>query len=304
MLDFLKHILQNTPHVLTVLVVNENSLEDPLQYQVRPRQLRYTLIGTLSGVALVVFLLLVLTPIIEWLPGRSMEEVRSNARRTALRIASLEDSLAVQQAYIVQLSEVLVGGELNLAAEVGSAEGIPSIGEPVDPSYVESVLPSEDWSDHAQPALPVERMPAVAYVSVNPDLATRGYLSSLRLPFMSPVDGGLITRGFNAQIGHYAVDIAVQQGTNVRSVGDGYVIFADWTYSTGFVIAIHHADGYVTVYKHNQRLLKQVGDRVRDRETIAISGNTGEVTTGPHIHFELWHEGLAQDPKQFFIDIR
>lgn len=303
MQDFLKHILQNTTHTLTVLVVNRNSLEDPVQYTIQPRKLRFAFLGSLAGVALFMFLLFAFTPIIEWLPGRSMEDVRSDARETAVRIASLEDSLAVQQAYVSQISQVLIGGSMGIG-ESTVGEGAASVSEDVEVPVVEPMLQSEDWSDHAQPALPVERMPAVAYVSVTPDLVSRGYLSSLRLPFISPVDGGLTTRGFDAQIGHYGVDIAVQKGSNVRSVGDGYVIFADWTYSTGFVIAIQHADGYVTVYKHNQRLLKQIGDRVRDRETIAVSGNTGAVTTGPHIHFELWHEGLAQDPQQYFINIR
>jgi murein DD-endopeptidase MepM/ murein hydrolase activator NlpD len=67
-------------------------------------------------------------------------------------------------------------------------------------------------------------------------------------------------------------------------------------------MAIQHAKGYLSVYKHNQRLLKRAGDRVRSLEPIARSGNTGEVTTGPHLHFELWQNGLAQDPRRYFVD--
>ena len=126
------------------------------------------------------------------------------------------------------------------------------------------------------------------------------YLTSLQLPFLPPVDG-FITRGFDARTGHYAVDIAVEEGSMVQSIGDGYVIFADWTHEGGHTVAVQHADGYVSVYKHNQRLLKRVGDRVRARDPVAISGNAGEISTGPHLHFELWHEGLAQDPRYFFI---
>ena len=79
-------------------------------------------------------------------------------------------------------------------------------------------------------------------------------------------------------------------------MGDGYVIFADWTHEGGHVIVVQHANGYVSVYKHNQRLLKRVGDRVRDREAIALSGNTGEITTGPHLHFEVLINKRFVDP--------
>ena len=79
------------------------------------------------------------------------------------------------------------------------------------------------------------------------------------------------------------------------------MIFADWTHEGGYTVTVQHADGYLTVFKHNQRLLKRVGDRVRAREAVAMSGNSGEITTGPHLHFELWHNGLAQDPSFYFI---
>jgi murein DD-endopeptidase MepM/ murein hydrolase activator NlpD len=79
------------------------------------------------------------------------------------------------------------------------------------------------------------------------------------------------------------------------------VVFADWTYEGGYAVGVQHADGYLTVYKHNQRLLKRVGDRIRARDEIAISGNSGEISTGPHLHFELWQNGLAQDPRSYIV---
>jgi murein DD-endopeptidase MepM/ murein hydrolase activator NlpD len=122
----------------------------------------------------------------------------------------------------------------------------------------------------------------------------------LELPLRPPVDG-FLTRGFDAQGGHFAIDIAVEMGSPVRCVGDGYVVFADWTQDGGYTVAVQHAEGYLSIYKHNKQLLKRVGDRVQSRETIAISGNTGEITTGPHLHFEFWRNGLAQDPSEYFV---
>ncbi|MEM1268754.1 MAG: M23 family metallopeptidase [Bacteroidota bacterium] len=306
MLDFLRHILRNESATYTVLIVNRDSLDDPTQYTVQPRQLRNAAIGTVAGAMLFVFLLFALTPIIELIPGRSMADVRASARMNAVRIARLQDSLQVQDDYISQLVTVVGGGEINFEAiDDAPASGLSETGDsaPLEGAYIEAGEASEDWQSHSQPALPVSRMPAFSYASVNPEEASRGYLTSLRLPFMAPVNGGVMTRGFNAQIGHYGIDVAVPQETAVRSIGEGFVVLADWTYGSGYVIAVQHADGYVTVYKHNSRLLKRVGDKVGERETIALSGNSGQTSSGPHIHFELWHEGLAQDPQYYLFNL-
>lgn len=126
-------------------------------------------------------------------------------------------------------------------------------------------------------------------------------LSALRPPVRPPVDGGFPTRPFDAQDAHYGTDIAVSEGSQVRSVGPGYVVLADWTQEGGYTIAVQHANGYLSVYKHNKRLLKRTGDRVQAREVLAVSGNTGEMTTGPHVHFELWRNGLAQNPRAYVL---
>ena len=128
--------------------------------------------------------------------------------------------------------------------------------------------------------------------------AAAAYLAGLRLPALPPIVG-VLSRGYSAEAGHFGLDFAAREGTPVRSIGDGFVVFADWTHAGGFTIAVQHSDGYLSVYKHNQRLLKREGDRVRSQETVALSGNTGAVTSGPHLHFELWREGLAQDPHAY-----
>ena len=110
---------------------------------------------------------------------------------------------------------------------------------------------------------------------------------------------GFPTRDFSAQTGHYGIDVAVSKGESIRAVAHGYVVWADWTQDGGYTIAVQHTDGYLSVYKHNGRLLKRIGDRVRATEPIAVSGNTGAITTGPHLHFELWRNGLAQSPRSY-----
>ena len=152
--------------------------------------------------------------------------------------------------------------------------------------------------DHAPAVGPVRVLRSSDDPAVR--LAAEAYLAGLRLPALPPVDG-VLSRGFGAARGHFGIDLAAREGTPVRSFGDGYVVFADWTHAGGYTVAVHHSDGYLSVYKHNTRLLKRVGERVQARESIALSGNTGVVTSGPHLHFELWRDGLAQDPAAFLL---
>jgi murein DD-endopeptidase MepM/ murein hydrolase activator NlpD len=154
----------------------------------------------------------------------------------------------------------------------------------------------DDASDrqvHNQPAIAASGFPATGDESyVRPNMS---------LPIQSPVETGFTTREFDADNAHFGIDLAVSEGTRVRAVSEGYVVLADWTQEGGYTMAVQHADGYLSVYKHNKRLLKQTGDHVKARETLAVSGNSGEVTTGPHLHFELWRNGLAQDPRPYVI---
>ena len=110
---------------------------------------------------------------------------------------------------------------------------------------------------------------------------------------------GTISEGYNSQNKHYAVDIVVVEDTPVKATADGTVILAEWTTQTGYVTIIEHGNGLLSVYKHNASLTKHQGDLVKTGEVIAISGNTGELTTGPHLHFELWSNGYPIDPTTF-----
>ena len=227
------------------------------------------------------------------------EDIRSEAQRAAMRLAGLEDSIATQALYLGAIQQLLTG-DSDPAATTSSNGEVEFTTTDSTPLDVGPAVPSENWLDHLQPALPMESLPAEPSALDNVDPSR--YLASLQLPVLPPVSG-FVTRRFDAQSGHFAIDIATEEGSMVRCIGDGYVIFADWSYAGGHTIAVQHADGYVSVYKHNQRLLKRVADRVRAREGLAISGDSGEYTTGPHLHFELWNHGLAQDPAAFILGL-
>lgn len=273
--------------------MDEEGVRAPRQFLLSPKSILLRLSGIAVALVVVTVSLVVFTPVRQYIPGYGTNEIRQRAVRNAVKLAQLEDSLDVQNAYILQLRTLMTGGDL-------------------DTSSVSVTMP--DFLDN-RPALLTEGRPedpfsgdervgvAMPMPTVVADLGGLGqrYFEGVDLTVFPPVEG-FVTRPIDSRIDHFGVDVAVPEGTTIRSVGDGYVVFADWTHEGGYALAIQHAKGYLSVYKHNQRLLKRAGDRVRSLEPIARSGNTGEVTTGPHLHFELWQNGLAQDPRRYFVD--
>lgn len=116
--------------------------------------------------------------------------------------------------------------------------------------------------------------------------------------FFSPVSG-IVSSPYNAKGDHYGIDIVSKSNEPIKTVADGTVILSNWTQETGYVIAVQHRSNLISIYKHNSALLKKEGNFVRAGDLIAIIGNSGELTSGPHLHFELWHNGNPVDPEAY-----
>ena len=298
MFALLSEFIRNLGRTITVIVVDKDHMEQPRTFLVEPGRL-FSVAGiAMAGVLLVILLLLLFTPIRYILPGYGTLEMRREAVENRMRLQSMEDSLRIQTEYVTRLQAMFLGNVADISRQDMAASA--STDPRADLQSLPLPIASDDWEEHEQPAFNFQRLdltpPSVPRVSS----PASSYLSSLSFPVLPPVSG-ITTRGFDARTGHFAVDIAAEEGSSIRSIGDGYVILADWLNDGGQVIAIAHANGYISVFKHNSSLLKQVGDRVRDREVIALSGNTGEITSGPHAHFELWQNGLAQDPRAYVL---
>jgi len=298
MLEFLRDLFSRPGAPRTVILLEPDTMNAPRQYEVRPTSSLYAVVigVVLASIALVVLILL--TPLRGLVYGPAPEQLRGVAESNALRAEALEDSLAVQQEQIAQLRTIITG-EGDIAVEPLGDDDVPLASAPVvDSSGPVSPPPAREILPRTRPTLPLRSL----QTNVEGADAARAeaYLSGLRLPSLPPLSG-VLSRGYDVNRGHLAIDIAAEEGTPVRSVGDGYVTFADWTQAGGYTIAVQHAGGYLSIYKHNARLLKRAGERVRSREVVALSGNTGEITSGPHLHFELWRDGLAQDPASFLI---
>ena len=278
-------------------------MASPRQYEVQPRRLLFVVGLIVLSATLLVFGVFFFTPVRGLFGGTDLEDYREVAEMNSRRAAAFEDSVAMQYRQITQL-RALITGDLDSLITTVPVSDDPFLPAPAEVEAMLGVTLDEPVSasqtGHQQPAIPFRWLDVSGDAEPLPGSVAEAYLTSLRLPALPPTEG-LFTRGFNASTGHFGVDIAVDEGSPIRAVGDGYVVFSDWTHEGGYVVAVQHADGYLSVYKHNARLLKHVGDHVSSRETVALSGNSGEITSGPHLHFELWRNGLAQDPRTFFV---
>jgi murein DD-endopeptidase MepM/ murein hydrolase activator NlpD len=298
MFSFLADFLKRPSERQTIILLDDDGFAQPRRHEVRSGQIFWFIGGGAFALAVILTATIVLTPLRTLLPGVETSETQHDLRLSMLRLQAMQDSLEMQQQYLGHLRQLVVG---QLDSVTLAQEGAPAPARlPAPMETPRTDAPPRDFADHEQPALSFWRFQNVSDAGARRDRPELRDVASLRLPVLPPVDG-FLSRGFDARAGHFGVDFVVDEGTIVRSIGDGYVIFADWTHEGGYTITVQHADGYVSTYKHNQQLLKRTGERVRTREAIALSGDTGETSTGPHLHFEFWQNGLAQDPRYYFL---
>lgn len=304
MWSFFADLFRDADATRTVVVMDAEEVGRQRRYQLEPRQMMVVWCGSLVLVGSLVAAMVFFTPVRTLVPGYGTEQIRNRAQLNVMRVRALEDSLKAQRRYIGRLRQLITGGVDTMRSSgsalqsSASAQAPPAEQEPADDPSTDDpqrVGDSRRSADHSQPALS-----PTTFAGSEVARSTNGRaVSGLTFPVDPPVRSGFPTRGFDAQTGHYGVDVAVSEGTYVRAIGRGYVVVADWTRDGGYTVAVQHPGGYLSVYKHNKRLLKQLGDRVNAREPLAVSGNTGEMTTGPHLHFELWRNGLAQSPQSY-----
>jgi murein DD-endopeptidase MepM/ murein hydrolase activator NlpD len=214
-------------------------------------------------------------------PGHELIIMDRHLINFTTKVDSLEQQLNLKDQYLHNIQRVLMGESIDEDSLYQNAQNLqinPEIDNltPIDSQFRKEFEASE-----------------ISFLaSGNP------FIEELDDYFFSPIDG-IVTRGFDAKIDHYGVDIVSATDEPVKAVSEGTVIFADWSQESGNVIAIQHRGNLISVYKHNSALLKKVGNFVNSGEVIAIIGNTGELTTGPHLHFEMWFNGNPVDPEEF-----
>lgn len=223
----------------------------------------------------------------EWLDPRfAMMQSNRQLVDLTMKIDSLEYEIEVKDQYMANIRRI-IGGDVEVLQSMGEEREQSGLSNP-EVGFRESIQPidSQFRAEFEQQDLGV-----LTYENPRSD--------EFRDMFLFTPMEGIITDGFNPKKDHYGVDIVAKENEPVKCVADGVVIFSSWTLDSGYVLGIQHRGNLISVYKHNSELLKNVGNFVSGGEIIAIIGNTGELTSGPHLHFELWHNGNSVNPQEY-----
>lgn len=274
-----------------LVILNEDTFEEKLSFRLS-RMNVFVVLGMLA--IILIFLttyLIAFTPLKEYIPGYNDTNVQEELYEMQLKTDSLEKAFKDKDLYINNMRKVLKD----------------------ETDYGIAGTPSPDTSGYAKYAnITLKKSKEDSLLRADYEKNTRYNLATgadagqkasraVGIPGFFPPVKGIITSKFNASAKHFGVDVVARKNEAIKAVYDGTVIFSEWSSETGHVIAIQHTNNVVSVYKHNSVLLRKQGAYVRAGESIAIIGESGEYTTGPHLHFELWINGSPVNPEDFII---
>jgi murein DD-endopeptidase MepM/ murein hydrolase activator NlpD len=269
-------------HKYRLVILNEDTFEERLSFKLT--RLNVFVVMSLSSIILIAgtTILIAFTNLRQYIPGYSSTALKKKAVELTYRTDSLQQLISVNEKYYASIKKVLQGEisfvDFNRDSILEEAR-INTSQLNLSPSREDSLLREKIAKEDKYSLF---------------ETAT----SKINSVLFPPVTG-TISEDYNFEEKHYAVDIIVESNTPVKATADGTIIFAEWTVETGNVIIIEHSNGLISVYKHNASLTKSQGELVKAGEVIATSGNTGELTSGPHLHFELWKDGYPINPTNF-----
>lgn len=265
-----------------LVVLNEETYEEQLYFRLTRLNVMIISILLISVFVTGTVFLIASTPLKEFIPGYSSTAMRAQAAENAIKLDSLNRAYDQSIRYLNSIQQVLVGDlkfdELNespITLDSFSKRPKAIVSMSIDDSLLRAMVDQEDKYNFQG-----------------------GSKSKINFVLFPPAQGDL-SQTYDPTNKHYAVDIVLKENAPIKAVADGTVIFSEWTAGTGHVIIIEHPFGLISAYKHNASLSKQQGDYVVAGEVIASAGNTGELSTGWHLHFELWSDGYPMNPESF-----
>ena len=260
-----------------LVLLNDSTYEEKTSFKISRLNVFSALFALMFIIVLITSGILFFTPIREYIPGYSSTSLQKQANLLSYKTDSLRQIVFLNDQYINSLKKVLTGDLETIEYKQDSvvykdAMNIQIIEKSKEDSILRQLVDSEDKYNLA---------------NINKDRDF--YLLT------SPINGA-VSQNYSIADDHLAIDISVDIGTPVKAVSNGRVILSEWTTQTGYVLIIDHGNDLISVYKHNSKLLKSQGEIVKQGEIIALSVNSGVLTSGPHLHFELWSEGFSIDP--------
>ena len=279
-----KRLFQRLKGKYRLVVMNEETFEENASFSLRPMKVFVS-----AGIIIILLITLLIfiiafSPLREYIPGYADLDTQRKVYSLVTTVDSMERSLNARDLYIQNIQNIINGNpgsaEENKKTKTTRFDTIHSLKKSAEDSVLRKEIESQDRftlgvGDHS--------------IFLN---NTSGFL------FFPPVKG-TVTNRFDPISKHFGIDVASSANEAVKSTLDGTVILANFTSETGYVIAIQHSNNLMSFYKHNSSLLKKAGDIVKAGDVIAIIGNSGELSTGPHLHFELWYNGRSLDPQKY-----
>ncbi len=266
-----------------LVVMNDQTLEERTSFLLSPMNVFVS-----AGIIMILLItgtiyLIAFTGLREYIPGYADPGMRRKVFQLNMKADSLQHVLDAREWYISNFKDIMDG----------KAEGKP------ENKSNTSVQAKYDTLRH----LPKSREDSLFRLEMErqdrESMKSASEKSGIGISFFfSPVKG-TVTSGFDVREKHYGIDIVAPENEAIKAASDGTVVLSNFTTETGYVIAIQHGNNLLSMYKHNSSLLKKTGDIVKAGDVIAIIGNTGEHTTGPHLHFELWYNGTPVDPQKY-----
>ena len=279
--------LERVKHPYRLVVMNNDTFEEVGSYKLTLLNIYIILSSIVMMVAVFVVLAIIFTPAKRFIPGYGDVSAQSEMKKIYEHLDSIEYYADATDTYQESIQRVLTGNSQTAPDEV-----------PVDLTQdTEFSIETSEEELRLRDEVALETLNAKNKKGKNINTSPNDKPLE-QLYFTSPLSGE-VSAGFMPDKKHLGIDILAPKGTPIKSVLDGYVVISDWTRETGNTIGIQHANNTVTFYKHNSTLLKKAGEFVKAGEAISIIGNTGDLTDGPHLHFELWYKGQPVDPAEY-----
>jgi murein DD-endopeptidase MepM/ murein hydrolase activator NlpD len=279
--DFIKRLFTSKDQQLTFVVFDDDP-ESSTSYNFKPSKLWGLFYGVLVLVVLVTLLLVMFTPIGGLIYNREDAQLRQQVIEVSKKVQALQDSLQARDTQLSEMQQVMAAGEDTVFTVEEELPGAPQEKQKIS---------EPDFSSEVS---------TTGMLSQNEIIFSNIFKKVPEFPTQYPINGTL-TRGYNPEKGHYGIDIATKKGTSFKSIADGAIINQDWSVNYGFVLHVQHGNGIITVYKHAASLAKSIGDIVLKGDVLGTVGDVGVMSSGPHLHIEIWKNGVPQNPNTYLI---
>jgi len=279
-------------HPYRLVIMNDETFEEMGSYRLSLLNVYAIVCITIVLVALLIVAIIAFTPAKRLIPGYGDVSQHTELMRMNKQLEEMEAKLSAQNTYTETVKKILVGDVIEPTSEETEEGDFSDTTTQVERIREDELLRREIALD--------EQLQNKALLDQTSRMGVGGSIPLEQMYFVPPISG-IVSMQYMPDKAHYGIDVLAPKNTPVLAVMDGYVFEANWNVETGNTIGVQHDNNVISFYKHNSALLKKVGDQVKAGEAVAIIGNTGAHSDGPHLHFEIWHKGHPVVPGAYIV---